>query len=515
MSRAARTRSARCSRCRWSTGQPVGDGLAQGLEQVAAVEGGGVSGDSGRAEQLGLQCSDVGCCGRSLPAEDTGDEPLRVVPGGAGLVGPSLAQRLFPDVGLGRAGGQAGALRGGGTGLPGAVELGFDLAAAGGEQPQQRPGDPGDLRPPAGRVGPGNAEPLSQLAAQDGVVDLGCGRGVPVQGAGVHRGPPAVGAMHQVGDDQVGVQLRVPGPAGGVVERGHDRPVRADPGRGLPVAVMPTQRLTRLGLQVGPGFFDSCGVRGPDLVGDVRAGQTEHKRHALRGGHCHVDPGPARIDPLTGMLHGFGVTVGAVRFPVDGVRVEPGRGGELAGAGCGHRRLVSAPAACGSANEPVIGRDHPWISEHAFHVEVLVAGNLLDRFEQRRRGQSCFRVQPQDRRQQLLAVGVPPVQHRPQRVLAGRVHLPGQAESLGAVTEPPAASLGRAGVVVRLAARLPFQVVVGRGRARAKPTDRHDHALHLQALRCVHRCPGVVATTCRNACRKRPASVRQADVIGS
>ena len=206
-----------------------------------------------------------------------------------------------------------------------------------------------------------------------------------VEGAGVHRGPLAVGAVHKVGDDQVGVQLRVSGPAGEVVERRHDRPVRPDPRRGLSVAVMPTQRLTRLGLQVGPGFVDGCGVRGPNLVGDVRAGQTEHERHALRGGHGHVDPGPARVDPLTGMPHGFGVTVSSVRLAVDGVWVEPGRHGELAGAGRGHRRFFSVPAAAGAADESAVGRDHPWISEHVLDVEVLVAGNLLDRFEQRRR----------------------------------------------------------------------------------------------------------------------------------
>ena len=40
--------------------QPVGDGLAQSLEQIAAVEAGLVPGDPGRPEQLGLQRSDVG-----------------------------------------------------------------------------------------------------------------------------------------------------------------------------------------------------------------------------------------------------------------------------------------------------------------------------------------------------------------------------------------------------------------------------------------------------------------------
>jgi hypothetical protein len=313
--------------------QPGRDGLAQGLEQVPAVEGAGMPGDAGGAEQLGLQCSQIGSFGWALPAEKAVDKSLGVVPGGSGLVGPPVAQRLFPRVALDGSGGQTGALRGGGTGLPGAGELGFDLAATGGEQPQQRPRDPSDLRAPTSGCRPGNTEPQGQLAAQGRVVDLRGSRRVPEQGASVHRRPPAVSAVHQVRDDQVGVQLRVPGPAGGVVECGHNRPVRSNAGCGLPVSVMPTQRVTGLRLQVGPGLLNRCCVRLPDLVGDVRTGEPEHKRHALRGGHCHVDPGPAHVDPFPGVLDGVGVAVGAVRLPVDGVRVEPGRGGEFAGAG--------------------------------------------------------------------------------------------------------------------------------------------------------------------------------------
>ena len=111
----------------------------------------------------------------------------------------------------------------------------------------------------------------------------------------------------------MGVQLRIPSTAGRVFKRGHDRPIRVDPCCRLPVAVMPTQRRTGLGLQVGPGLVDSCGVRLPYLFGDVRTGQSEHERHALRRRNSHVHPGPTRVDPLTGMLHGFGVPVGAVR----------------------------------------------------------------------------------------------------------------------------------------------------------------------------------------------------------
>ena len=93
-------------------------------------------GDPGRSEQLGLQCGEVECCGWALAPEEPVDKVPRVRAGLAGLGVPPVAQRLFRDVGLGRAGGQAGSLRGGGTVLSGAVELGFDLAAPGGELPR-------------------------------------------------------------------------------------------------------------------------------------------------------------------------------------------------------------------------------------------------------------------------------------------------------------------------------------------------------------------------------------------
>ena len=59
------------------------------------------------------------------------------------------------------------------------------------------------------------------------------------------------------------------------------------------------------------------------------------------------------------------------------MRVEPGRGGELAGTGREHGRFVSVPPAGGAAHESVVGRDHPRVSEHFFGVEVLVACNLI------------------------------------------------------------------------------------------------------------------------------------------
>ena len=44
----------------------------------------------------------------------------------------------------------------------------------------------------------------------------------------VGSGPPAVCALDQVGDNDVGVELGIAGPAGAVTERGADEPVGLD-----------------------------------------------------------------------------------------------------------------------------------------------------------------------------------------------------------------------------------------------------------------------------------------------
>ena len=98
-----------------------------------------------------------------------------------------------------------------------------------------------DLRDALDRCGPGQAEALGELAAEHRVVEVGGGQGVPVDLLRVHRGPLAIRAVQQVRHDQVGVQLRVVGPGGAVLEPGDDPAVGADPLRALAVALMAAQ----------------------------------------------------------------------------------------------------------------------------------------------------------------------------------------------------------------------------------------------------------------------------------
>ena len=65
--------------------------------------------------------------------------------------------------------------------------------------------------------------------ADGGVVDGAGGPPGPVDRLGVERRPAAVGAAGQVGDQDVGVQLRVAGPAGAVPEPGGDEPAAGQP----------------------------------------------------------------------------------------------------------------------------------------------------------------------------------------------------------------------------------------------------------------------------------------------
>jgi hypothetical protein len=82
---------------------------------------------------------------------------------------------------------------------------------------------------------------VGELGAQHRLVEAAERALVTLEEAGVERQPSLVGGLHLGGDDEVGVQLRVVGAAGGLAERRHRQavgvgvhphPVRADTGGG-------------------------------------------------------------------------------------------------------------------------------------------------------------------------------------------------------------------------------------------------------------------------------------------
>jgi hypothetical protein len=81
---------------------------------------------------------------------------------------------------------------------------------------------------------PGDAEGARELVPQGGLVERAGGLLVRVDLVPVQRPPTAVGAAHLVQHERVGVQLRVAGARGAVVEHCCREPVTAD--LGVPVA---------------------------------------------------------------------------------------------------------------------------------------------------------------------------------------------------------------------------------------------------------------------------------------
>jgi len=234
------------------------------LEQVAPVEPGGLRREPGRAEQVLGEPVDRRDGRRPVPAEDGSDQPAGVVPGRPGPGGPPFPQRrLGLGRGFGGPGRQARRLRGVGPGVPGLGHRFEDLPAPRGERGEQVGGEAGDLGDALDRGGPGDPETLGELPAQHRVVEVRGGQGVAVDGLGVDGGPLPVRAVEQVRDDEVGVQLRVPGAGGAVLEGGDDPPVGGDVVGALPVALVPAQPVSRHRLQVAQRLTDGGPVRIP------------------------------------------------------------------------------------------------------------------------------------------------------------------------------------------------------------------------------------------------------------
>ena len=261
-----------------------------------------------RARRLQRVGSDVAGAQRPgvAPGEGGGGQVAGWEAGeGAGAlppVGEQVGQRVR---GLGRAGVPARPL-----GEPGALDPGRGAAVLGAERVGELPGAGGDLGGALGELGEqpvldavdlerrgaaaapvpqrpadrqGGGEPVGeQVVVQLGDGDRGLVQPPPVQGA-----PPAVHALHLVRDDQVGVQVRVPGAGVPVIERGGDHPADphalgagvADAGAGHPLLHEPQH------------IGDGLPVRPRDQLPGGLVGQRPQHAHRLRHRERQVEPG--------------------------------------------------------------------------------------------------------------------------------------------------------------------------------------------------------------------------------
>ena len=233
----------------------------------------------------------------------------------------------------------------------------LDLAAPIGEVIDHRPVDPGDIGDAVLDRFPFDAEPSGQLVTKVGFVEVAGGLGVQVQPPPIQRPPDVIGALGHVGDEHVGVEVRVPGPAGAMPERRRDQALDLD----LVDPVLPGPRSGCVAFDVGERSVDGRLVRSGHGPGRVRVAEEGEQRHGLRGPERQVVPGdlPAR-EPRQRLARG-GVLAGPHRMQLlsgDLTLEAKGHGGGAGPtAGCfadaavvlvdpvGHRREVVALAA--------------------------------------------------------------------------------------------------------------------------------------------------------------------------
>lgn len=243
--------------------------------------------------------------------EDLGDPAIRVKPGRHGLAAPPVEQALigFADVLLGRSGLEhrhliepTTALRCQRTAELGfrvgdqLLGSGFDLRGALGEQLAHLPGHPADLglAVPVHPV-PLHAEPGGELDPQGRLVHHPGRLELTMQRPRIERPPDPVTAADPSGNQDMGVQLRVPRSRRTVHERGCHIAVGVDltnPGLALP-------RKRRVLLQVVDACGNRRGVGLADRHADLATGGGPQRRHGLRGGERQI---PAR-HPIRTLAH--------------------------------------------------------------------------------------------------------------------------------------------------------------------------------------------------------------------
>ncbi len=206
---------------------------------------------------------------------------------------------------LGSAGGVGGELGGPGRVLAVLVEVRLDLPAAGRELPEHRSGDAGDVGDAVADRPPLDTETAGQLPAQVGFVEVPDRRQPRVQRPGVQRGPPVVARrVGEVGDHDMGVQMRIAGPGGAVPERGGDEPVAVEHRVAALAAPHPARGLFEdRAARRRPRRRPRCGPRWtpPGRRGRTAATPTSARRTSRRTRRPSAPTGPRSAgDPLVG-----------------------------------------------------------------------------------------------------------------------------------------------------------------------------------------------------------------------
>jgi hypothetical protein len=144
-----------------------------------------------------------------------------------------------------------------------------------------------DLGDAVGDVLPKDAEPAGQLPPQVGLVDVAGGLRVVVDRRGVEPGPAAVRPSGRVGDEDVGVELRVAGAGGAVQVGGGEEAVAPDEFAAAVAAPGPAG----LALHVVERGGDRCPMDPGDLGAGALAAERPGERHRLRCREGEVEAG--------------------------------------------------------------------------------------------------------------------------------------------------------------------------------------------------------------------------------
>lgn len=97
--------------------------------------------------------------------------------------------------------------------------------------------------------------------------------------------------MDEVGDDDMGVELRLGRPGGPVAEPGGDEPVTGHPGQAAPPAAADRGVV----LEDTQSGVDGGVVGVADLVRGLGVGQREEQGHRLGGGEGGIEAGDLRV----------------------------------------------------------------------------------------------------------------------------------------------------------------------------------------------------------------------------